>query len=845
MDSNELTELRVIFDELVPLDPAARASRLAEIRADHPSRAAELGRLLKADDGDDADLAVAPAALRDAATPLETVWLGRSVGGCRIVRVIGHGGMGIVFEAEQQKPNRRVAVKTIDYRVDTESAQRRFTTEVELLGRLQHPGIAQIFDAGAVQLDGIEMPYLVMEYVEDARAVDQYCDEHGLSARARIELFRSACLAVDFGHRRGVIHRDLKPGNLLVDRHGSIKVIDFGLARALQRDTAQLSEALTREGDVLGTLGTMSPEHVSGQSASVDVRSDVYSLGCIFYELVVGKPHLDLAGLSFPAALEKIRVGEPRVPDSVPKELRWVLMRALDLDPERRYPTALALSDDLGRYLAGDSVVAAEPSTIYQVRKFARRHRVGLLATAGIVMALAVGLVQAREARAEAEQRLTIARGASTFLQSVVSTVNPLSSGGDVTVLEALKSVEDSVESKDDEGLRGYLHLLLGEGYIQCGEIDRATGHVEAGIELVREHFDRSDPERLRGELVWTNLLLRSGSTAEAEVSARELLEITRRIDPWSADSITASNLLSKALMGLGRPEEAAAIEQGIVDAIRGGDASGQRALLRALHNLSGALAQSGNMEGSRLALLEAADIARASGNPLNGALLDMQRGNSLFIEGKFKETIAILDRVHETFLNHEASSENLHTVTSNLARCWMFAGDLQKAESFLAEAAEHLETVEPDGGPHTVTLLEQQASLALNSGAYSKAEETALAGYQMALESHGAAHRMTGYLGAFHAQAIAFQGRHDEARKISDDVYRAFAAEANPKSDITMDVLKFRVILLQEVGAYAESLQAADKMVAGTKEGSFRRRQADQLRAKSAGLLADPGDSN
>jgi tetratricopeptide (TPR) repeat protein/tRNA A-37 threonylcarbamoyl transferase component Bud32 len=323
--------------------------------------------------------------------------------------------MGIVYLAEQDQPvRRRVALKIIKPGMDTEQVIARFAAERQALAIMDHPHIAKVLDAGATDSG---RPYFVMELVKGLPITD-YCDEHRLEPRARLELFIPVCRALQHAHQKGIIHRDIKPSNVLValvDGHPVPKVIDFGVAKAIDQRLAERT-IYTQLGAVVGTLEYMSPEQAGASPLDVDTRSDVYSLGVLLYELLTGTTPLErerLCAAGYEEVVRRIKEEEPPKPSTrlsgsgerlpaiaarrgveparlsrlVRGELDWIAMRALEKDRTRRYETAGALARDVERYLEGEAVEAGPPSALYRLRKFARKHRAAL-ATAGAVAGL-------------------------------------------------------------------------------------------------------------------------------------------------------------------------------------------------------------------------------------------------------------------------------------------------------------------------------------------------------------------------------------------------------------------------------------------------------------------------
>lgn len=313
---------------------------------------------------------------------------GRRVGSCRLVRRLGSGGMGVVWEGVQEPPGRAVAVKLLRAAFDDADARARFEREARIVGSLRHPGVAAVYEAGTHDADGERVPYLVMELVPDARTVLEHARAARLSREGCLELFARVADAVEAAHQRGVIHRDLKPANILVGADGAPKVIDFGIAR--ERDGG--AGAATRTGHVVGTLAYMGPERFEAGAAGDDVRTDVYALGVVLHELLVGRPPHAVDGRPLWDVVRALRDTAPvpldRVDPSVGADVAAVVGKALARAPEDRYASAGALAADVRRVLAHEPVLARPPGLLHALGLLARRRRAAFAAAAVAVVAL-------------------------------------------------------------------------------------------------------------------------------------------------------------------------------------------------------------------------------------------------------------------------------------------------------------------------------------------------------------------------------------------------------------------------------------------------------------------------
>lgn len=368
-------------------------------------------------------------------------WIGRQIGAYRLLEILGEGGMGIVYRAEQEAPIRRqVALKIVKPGMDTREVIARFEAERQALSLMDHPNIARIHDAGTTT-DG--RPFFVMELV-DGVPITQYCQQNELSTRKRIRLFITLCEAIQAAHEKGLIHRDIKPSNVLVAGNsgaGCVKVIDFGVAKAVSGPLGDRTQ-LTHMPVLMGTPTYMSPEQLSMSVGAVDTRSDVYALGSVLYELLLGETPFSrdtLTSQGFPAFVKLVSETDPLAPtkrsqvaatatassnDSphnsrhkdLTRELDWITLKALARDRNERYSSPQLLADDLRRYLHNEPVEASPPSLVYQCRKFAQRHKALMTAVAigagGLLLATVISLQfawRAYQAEQLADSRLALA----------------------------------------------------------------------------------------------------------------------------------------------------------------------------------------------------------------------------------------------------------------------------------------------------------------------------------------------------------------------------------------------------------------------------------------------------
>ncbi len=392
---------------------ASRAAQVADACGNDLALRREVESLLRTHDQADTFLERPAILLSDATVPVRGLPRPRAgrIGEFTLIREIAAGGMGVVYQARQDQPARTVALKIMGVGVGSSSAARRFEYESEILARLNHPAIAQIYASGTHAEGELNIPYFAMEYVPNAQRITEFASKAQLTIRKRLELLADVCDAVHHGHQKGVIHCDLKPSNILVTPEGQPKVIDFGVARIIDPDATQ-SATMTAAGQLVGTLQYMSPEQIDGDPEQVDVRSDVYALGVVLYELLCETLPYAVTRSRIYEAARVVREDPPRAPSRHDRALRGdietIILKCLEKRPERRYGSAGELAADIRRHLTHIPIEARRGSTLYVLTRNVYRHRWALGLTALIFVSLLVGLWAATKRR-EAEHARMLA----------------------------------------------------------------------------------------------------------------------------------------------------------------------------------------------------------------------------------------------------------------------------------------------------------------------------------------------------------------------------------------------------------------------------------------------------
>jgi non-specific serine/threonine protein kinase/serine/threonine-protein kinase len=502
----------------------------------------------------------------DAGSPHATMWQAReSIGPYQLVHPIGSGGMGEVWLAEQTVPmHRRVALKLIKAGMDTGEIVARFQSERQALALMDHPSIAKVFDAGST-LQG--RPYFVMEYITGI-PITQYCDEHKMTVRQRLDLFIQVCEGVQHAHQKAIIHRDLKPSNILVsevDGRPAPRIIDFGIAKAIsQHLTAET--LFTRMGAILGTPAYMSPEQADSSGADVDTRTDVYSLGVVLYELLVGARPLDFHELAFDEILRRLREQEaPRPstklrtlggqfnataqdrssdPPALARQLRGdldaIALKALEKDRSRRYGTPSELAADIRRYLNNEAVLAVPPSAAYRARKFLRRYRGPLAAIGACVVVLMVAAAVSIRQSIRANREAAAAQAVNDFLQNdLLAQAGPRAQWGrggetdpDLRVRIALDRAAAGITGKFERQpeVEASIRDTIGQTYMDLGLCLKAQKQVERARDLYRRALGAENSKTLRAGSRLAEAVYYQGRYAEAEALIGPVLKVQRRV---------------------------------------------------------------------------------------------------------------------------------------------------------------------------------------------------------------------------------------------------------------------------------------------------------------------------
>jgi len=774
------------------------------------------------------------------------------IGPYRILEVLGEGGMGTVYLAEQKKPiRRRVALKIIKLGMDTKQVIARFDAERQALAMMNHPNVARVHEAGSTEQG---RPYFTMEYVK-GEPITKYCDRHRLTTRQRLELFIQACEGVQHAHQKGIIHRDIKPTNVLVtiaDEKPVPKIIDFGVAKATEQRLTERT-LFTRTGSLIGTPEYMSPEQAEITVEDVDTRTDIYSLGVLLYELLVGALPFDskeLRAAGFDEIRRKIREDEPSKPSTrlstlgdaslesakrrrtdlrtlrrqLSGDLDWITLKALEKDRVRRYGSPNELTTDIKRHLNDEPVVARPPSRFYRIGKFVRRHKVGV-GFAAFLAVLLVGFTvtfvtmmatQAKRIASErdrANQEAETATQALDFMTALFEVSDPSEArGNSITAREILDEGADRIETelKDQPRVQGRLLGTIVKVYRNLGLYEQAEPLARRALTIRRDHLGETHPETLdaTANLAW--LYYRWGRYDDAEPLMLRALEGQRRVlGEDHDDTLHTSHDLAALYRAQSRYDEAESLHLETVEARRRTLGEDHPNTLASLHNLATLYRDQGRFAEAERLLIRILEIQKRALGDDHPATLNSMHTLAVVCDDQarydeaellYVETIAIRRRV--------LGEEHPSTLRSmgNLATVYASQGRYAEAEQLAVQTLQTQRRVLGNDHPSTLNSIQNLGIMYSDQGRNAEAETLYLEALRTQQRLLGRRH--TASLYSMNNLAVLYndQGRYAESESLFLEALAGENEVVGDEHPITIASMNNLADLYMQQGRYAEA---------------------------------------
>ncbi len=874
MNAERWCRINELFHQAVQMPPDEREAYLVRACSDDEALLRELQDLLRHHEDpapflEDVSLyeriQINPEELIDEKDDQPDPLLDRVIGPYRLERCIAAGGMGAVYVGvrEDEFLRHAVAIKILHRTPDPEELRRRFRVERQTLANLNHPNIARLQDAG-VTPDGL--PYIIMELI-DGVPIDEYCDAHRLAVRERLRLFQRVCGAVHFAHQNLIVHRDLKPGNILVTPDGTPKLLDFGIAKALDptRSDSGATQSVTLA--QMLSIDYASPEQIRG--AAVTIETDVYSLGVVLYELLVGARPYRVTSGHYEQMVRTICEDEPRRPSTavrattthhasgddaevatvesaahrattverLSRDLRGdldnIVMMAMRKEPRRRYGSVQQFAEDIDRYLNDHPVLARKDTFAYRTAKFVRRNQLSVAATMilifGLIAATATVTVQSRlvarerdaaqhaeqVAAEEARHARIEASSANEVVEFLVDSL--LISGPDPTN-EQVTAVRDLLERhtlrvrlqyEDQPHIRANLLDALARVYMHLHDGAAASALMNEALEVRRQHFGEESLEYALSMNSLGELDFMEARYEAAEKRFRVALRLHDALPPGvHTDVATMCNNLAVALRGLGRIDEAESLHERALELRRQEHGDYSPLVAESLNNLAGIHLMRSELDAARRRLADALDIRRATLGPAHPLVAQSLHNLAAahFRAGELQAAELLLSEAIGIYETAPSTREEYARTLRSLAELHRIRGDTSRALTLVEQSLTILEELYDRPHPNLARVLESVATLHEVQGDAESAMEhwlRALRMYEQALPSNLLAQR-TALVG--YGRTLLAAGRAEDALPVLE---RALAVYEQAEDDAPVARVKITLAeCLIALGRHHEALE-------------------------------------
>ncbi|MFC1635555.1 tetratricopeptide repeat protein [Planctomycetota bacterium] len=685
---------------------------------------------------------------------------GGRIGPYTLAHVLGEGGMGIVYKAQQEHPvKREVALKIIKPGMDSKRIIARFEMERKTLSLFDHPNIAHVLDAGT---NDNGLPYFVMEYV-NGLVLTEHCDRYKLSIEDRLTLFLQVCSAIQYAHQKGIIHRDIKPSNILVsiqNDHSVPKIIDFGVAKAISRPLIEKT-LLTEQGQLLGTPEYMSPEQIDMATEDIDTRSDIYSLGVLLYTLLTGTLPFDSDTFrtgGFDHIRQIIRETDPKTPSTrlsnlgeeakkiarnrrtevakltkkLHKELEWIPLKAMRKERTERYRSASEFAGDIENYLKGAPLIAGPPSKMYRLKKFVRRNRVLVISVAAVMAVLVAGIVVSTSFAIRADRQAKITQTVNDFLNFHIlrSFSSYRQGGGEVTVLSVLDAASTKLEGrfKNEPLIEASIRQSLGEMYENYAEFKMAGQHLERALQLWREHLGEKDPKTLSSVMSLGHMLFRLGRYDEAESYLHKAVQSRRVVSGLTnPNTLIAMHHLGLLYMFQGRYHDWESLSLELLQISRQTFDEEHEVAILAISNTGRLYTFQGHYSKAEPLLVEALELSRRTKGEQSAWVQELSGwlGLLYYLQGSYAEAEPLLVKSVEMCRSMRGEEVDLLLLFTNfLGQLYIDQGRYKEAEQLLIEAMKTGSRKLDQEHPHILSSINVLAVLFTKQKRYGEAKE-------------------------------------------------------------------------------------------------------------------------